>query len=503
MTERDWQRVLGIALAIAPGIGITSSPALAVQPAVAHGTSIELAAPGQPAWDIDEDSAKARAALIEQLEGLAEWCTKKKIYLKRQEVYLSILHFDPDSNVARRGLGYVKDSEGNWIEKKRRVEPKDWDKGAVKEFPEKRTEVAEAYRTAMFGLIDKYEGRLSPTQREKILDDLLFADPDDPRVHALRGEVKVDDKWVLVQTVKAKEHRAELRDMVRKAFKNVPKAEEDLANAREDQFGIGWKAIYKTPIVRSLGTGSAKEVERMTQAMAATLSYFNDALSVEAHFPKDFTVYTLARSGDKMAFLMNHPAVDQTYRDFLFQLDGSGIQGSGDLAHWSEEPTRRLDGLVRQAIAWLFAEGYGILPKTGWVFEGVGIYMTRELVGTRLTWYVRPSEYLVEADDNALKQRLLDTRTNWMNEARLVLAGEKRPKLGLLLGRDVNQLTTEDLLYSYVLSAYLLEAESEKFPTILTKIGEGQTSVETLESVLEMDLPELEERLIRWLNERQ
>lgn len=455
------------------------------------------------AWDIKSESQAAKVDLLESLEELAQWCSKKKIYAKRQEVYDSMLHFDPESSVARRGLGFIKDSDGNWVEKKRRVQAKDWDKKAAKEFPAKRTQLAETYRDAMFALLDKYEGKISPKDRESLLNDILFADPDDARVHDLRGEADLDGKWVLKETLVAKERRAALRDMVRKAIGSVPKAEVTTANEKEKAFGIGWKAIYATPLVRSLGTGSEQEVSHMTEVMAATLSYFNDALAVEAHFPKDFTVYTLARPSDKMAFLMSHPVVDQEYRDFLFQLDGSGIQGSGDLAHWSEEPTRRLDGMVRQAISWLFAESYQVFPKHGWVFEGVGIYMTRELVGTRLTWYVRPSEYLIEADDRALKARLLDTRTNWMNEARKLLVDGKRPNLALLLGRDVNQLTTEDLLFSYVMAAYLLEARGEQFPGILKKIGEGKTSVEALELGLEMKLDEIEARVIRWLDERR
>jgi len=458
---------------------------------------------GRAALDLDEDRLAAKEQLLERLAELAEWCTKKKIYARRVEVYEAILHFDSESSLARRGLGFIKNSDGKWVEKERRVEAKDWDKSAARKFPERRAEVAESYREAMFALLDKYEGELSPVQREAVLDDVLFADPDDPRVHAMRGETRLDDKWVLLETARAKEHRAELRTMVRKAFQGVPKPEPADPNDREQAFGIGWKAVYATPVVRSLGTGSDEEVQKMTKAMAATRAYFNAALGVEAHFPQDFTVFSLARPSDKMAFLMGHPVVDDQYRDFLFKLDGSGIQGSGDLAHWSEEPHRRLDGMVRQAIAWLFAEGYGILPKQGWVFEGLGLYLTRELVGTRLTWYVQPSEYLLEAEDHALKARLLDTRTNWMNEALKVLRSGKRPSLSILLGRSVNQLTTEDLLVSYVLCAYLLEAQPEKLPAILRRLGEGQASATVLEEELACDLPDLYDHLTRWLGERR
>lgn len=453
--------------------------------------------------DIESERAAARERLIEGLEELAEWCSKKKLYLKRQSVYESMLHFDPDNTVARRGLGFVKDKNGEWKPSERRVEPKDWSQSAARQFPKKRAEVAQSYRDTMLGLLTKYEGRVSPKQTEVILDDILFADPDDADVRRMRGEAKLDGHWVLSQTVVAKERRKVLRDMVRKAFQDAPKPVEGEANAREAAFGIGWKAVFTTPQVRSLGTGSSDEVSRMTEAMSAARDYFNGALSVVANFPKDFTVFTLARPSDKMAFLMGHPAIDQTYRDFLFQLEGSGIQGSGDLAHWSEDVDRRLDGLVRQAIMWLFAESYQIFPKQGWAFEGFGLYMTRELVGTRLTWFVKPSEYLVEADDMALQARLLDTRTNWMNEASLVLAKPERPKLAFLLGKDVNELTTEDLLYAYVLAAYLLEAEHAKIPKIFGRMGKGEASVLVLEEELGLKLVELDEHVRRWLSERR
>ena len=343
---REWRSALG-ALAIFLGGGVCLA-----QPS--WGATCSSVLPCR-ATDIRGESLQARLQLIGALEELAEWCTKEKIYAKRMAVYRSILHFDSESAVARRGLGFVRNSAGEWVEKPRRVEPRDWDKAAAREFSTRRSAVAEDYRKTMLGLLETHAERITPAEMERILDDLLFADPDDPRVHELRGEVSSDGKWVLAQTVGAKKRRAEMRNMVRQAFKGVPKAEEVLPNWREEQFGIGWKAVYATPIVRSLGTGTPEEVKRMTQAMAATHSYFNAVLSVEAKFPEDFTVFTLARPSDKMAFLMNHPVVEQAYRDFLFKLDGSGIQGSQD----------SLPGASR----WPDAPGH---PDVGWVGQTSG-----------------------------------------------------------------------------------------------------------------------------------
>ena len=184
------------------------------------------------------------------------------------------------------------------------------------------------------------------------------------------------------------------------------------------------------------------------------------------------------------------------------QLDGSGIQGTGDYAHWGPEEERRLDGLVRQALAWLLVESYGVSPESGWALEGFGLYLCRELIGTRLTWFVKPSENTVASEDNALRARLLDTRTNWMNEANKVLQGEHSPKLEFVLGKTVNNLTTEDLLYSYVLAAFLLEARPEVIPPLLRAIGGGATSQDALQKELGLDLPRIDGLVRRWLTER-
>lgn len=366
-----------------------------------------------PAPDLDEEREAARVELVAALEELAVWAGKKKLFAKRADVYRRLLHFEPEHEEALRGLGYTKDKDGGWKEPKAKRPPRDFDKAAAKEFDERSAAVAETYATALLGLIERYGEELSPRDRRAVIDDVLHADPDDARARALIGEARLGDAWVLVETARAKERRPQIKDLVRKAFRKVPKAERVEPNAKEQVFDLRWKGVYATPLVRSLSTGSAEEAERMTQAMAASLSLFNDALGAEASLPEELTVYTLANEGDKEAFLGKHPAIDDEYRKFLSQLEGSGIMDSDDFAQWSPDPLRRLDSLVRISIMWMFVDGFGVTPKTGWAFEGFGLYLTRELVGTRLTWFVRPSEYLVAAEDNALQARLLDTRTNW------------------------------------------------------------------------------------------
>jgi len=462
---------------------------------------------GEPAVSQDEglDEAReaARVELVASFETLAEWAGKKKLFAKRADVYLQLIHFQPGHEVALRGLGYTKDKNGEWKEPKEKRPPRDFDKTAAKEFDERNAAITEAYFGALLGLLEGHGDDVTPKQRSAIVTDLLFADPDDARARALIGEARLDGAWVLVETARAKARRPVIKDLVRKAFRQVPPAEVVEPSAKEAAFGLRWKGVYASTLVRSLSTGSAKEAERMTQAMAASLSLFNDSTGAEAELPPNLTVYTLANEGDKETFLGAHPDVDDEYRKFLAQLEGSGIMESDDFAQWSEDPLRRLDSLVRISIMWMFVDGFEVTPKTGWAFEGFGLYLTRELVGTRLTWFVRPSEYLVKAEDNALQARLLDTRTNWMAEALKVLSKPKRPNLPIFLGKDVNQLTTEELLYSYVIAAYLLEAYPEAIPKILGRIGGGEASALVLEQELGRSMEELPAHLLRWLDERR
>ena len=453
--------------------------------------------------ELEEARQAARERLVLKLGELSEWCTKKKLYACRVGVFEALVHFDPDHTEARRGLGYKRGRDGEWLPPKKQKEPRDWDKSAAREFPERRSALVVEYREEMLALLERFAETMTEEDREAIFADILFADPDDARVHELKGEVKVGDAWVLVQTSRAATRRAQLKERVVEAYASAPKPERTEANEREQALGIEWTAVFASPEVRSLGTGEESEIERMVTAMHATLHYFNGAFGCEASYPDPLTVYTLPRASDKLAFLMAHPSIDAEYRKFLMDLDGSGIQGSGDLAHWAPDEKRRLDGMVRQALGWLLALEYGIGTQQGWIFEGFGLYMTRELVGTRLTWFVRESKYLTPEEDQALKARLMDSSSNWMNEAHKLFTAEKPTKLQFMLGKNVNQLTTEDMLYAYVLAAFLLEAESEKLPELIRMIGKGKTSQEAFQLVFGLDVRQLDERVKRWLSERR
>jgi len=97
-----------------------------------------------------------------------------------------------------------------------------------------------------------------------------------------------------------------------------------------------------------------------------------------------------------------------------------------------------------------------------------------------------------------LDAKMRDPKCDWFR-----LAGElDSPDWELLLSKDVNQLTNADLVWSYVLAGFVLEAYPHKAASILAEVGKGRASSDVLREELGMSLVMLAERVPRWAAER-
>ena len=166
-----------------------------------------------------------------------------------------------------------------------------------------------------------------------------------------------------------------------------------------------------------------------------------------------------------------------------------------------QEKPSRMDGVSRQCMAWLLKDRFGISSRHGWVFEGVGLYLSYRVVGTRLGIFVRESKYTSEGSPEDLLARLRGSRSNWFRIAHEVLNSEYKPNFAFMLGKDVNNLTGEELMYGYVLSAYLLEVFPEKAPDVLKRIGAGDAPATVIEETFGAKLDEVERTLLTWLDD--
>ncbi|HJP03213.1 MAG TPA: hypothetical protein QF764_15730 [Planctomycetota bacterium] len=446
--------------------------------------------------------ADAVGELVGGLEELAGWCTRKKLYGARAGVWRSVLGFDDGHEQARRGLGYKRNRDGEWVAPRKPRVPRDFDKRALEEFPARHLKVALAFRDRVLRLLEEHESELEIGRARAVREQLLVLDPDDAVVRKGRGEVRVGERWVLGETSRAVERRGTFSPLARELLAAAPGPVTVAPSARERAFGLEWTACLSAGGVRVLGTCPREELERIMRVLLAQRSFVNQVLGLEADFPSRFTAYALTDADQGRRFIAAHPDADERIRRFMEKLVAGAIPGSHDVAAWCDSPEKRLDGLARLGLQYLLGDAFRIDGDHGWAFEGFGLYITRELVGTRLTWFVKPSDYLLPEEDAALRSRLLQPGSDWFVEAARILAGERSPKLIYALGRSVNSLTTEDMLLSYVLAAYLVEARPEEAVVLLRRIGAGESSQAAVESVLDLDLAQLGRRLRRWLDER-
>jgi len=454
------------------------------------------------AQSLETERQEAVAVLIGSLEELVDWSTKNKLFAERDKIFEQILAFDPDNFRAHKGLGHSRLRDGTWVPEEDRKEPKNYNPSALADLAAERTRLTQDFRDRMLGILLRYEGELGPARREDIYYQILSVRPDDKDIRATLGEVLLDGNWVLGESATAKQRRAELKAAVKDSLASVSKPQELLPSRADSDLGVAWKTLLRTDNVRVVSTGDHDEAMRVLQAAEAARGLFNIAFGVVVPYPADYTIYLLVHEKEQLAFLSAHPAVDEEGKAFFLSLQGCELPGLADCVYWNADPAARLDGTTRHTISRLLGTSFGLTTEHGWAYEGLGLYLTREIVGTRLTWYVQPgsdpSEY-----QKSLRARLLATKTNWMNEAFEILGSERRPDLERVLTRNVNGMKVEDLLVSYALAAYLIEGRPDQVAPLLRRIGGGVAPGMAIRQVLGMDIDQLTERLQRWLGERR
>jgi len=460
----------------------------------------------------EAERTRAVGELIAGLEKYAEWCSGKKIWVERNRALTAILSVDPGNMSAKRGLGWNQVADGVWEPPSEPKPAKNYDLAALKEAPARYAEAIRPWRDKLVALLTQHQLELTAAQRESVFAEILSIDPDDALVREARGEARVDKQWVLKETARAKPRRAEIRRIVSEAMAAAPKPEDRLPDAADMEFGVEWKNSVATDRVRVLTTAERPEAARIAQVLHAAQDVFQDVLATQTVLPEGFTIYLLCDPASKASFIANMPDTTEAQRSFYAQVDGTGCRGLSCGAWWAAKPESRLDGVVRHALGTMLQTEFTLTTDIAWAWESLGLYLTRELVGTRLTWYI----VLVEENRSVAgkkgsvdwTKKLLTPGTNWMNEGyRLLRAGEARD-LGATLTRPLNKMTPQDLFVSYAVGAYLLESQTEGLPRLLRALGApgARTAARTPQawsSTLAMDFDSFHGRLVRWLGERR
>jgi hypothetical protein len=446
----------------------------------------------------EEVHASARTALVGRLLTLAQWCNDSELFEERDRAWRAVIAIEVDNLEARKGLRYARNVDGSWKEPAPRP-AKNRNPAALEKLPAKRAEAIGPFRDTMIAELDKE--KVAPETKKAVLAEILTVDPDDEATHKLLGEARVENKWVLLETATGKTRRAAIKAAVEAA--KVAKVTPTPAPPGDDDKALsdGWKCGAQIDHIRVLGTGDASECEKLSTACRLTGATFEAALGIPPNFAEGFTMYVVAGKGEKEAFIAKLPGLDETQRAVLKRTVGGGIPGSWKIALFEPDPARLQDCAVRHALAHLLFQAFKIGTKDAWVFEGLGLYLTRETCGTRLTWFCTGKGVAGEGK-NSPRGKLMVSTTNWMNEALQVLSREPAPDMAKVLEADLPTMGVDDLLMSYALAAYLVEGRPEATPVVLKSIGEGTKSAEALQSALGLTVPELQARLVQWLKER-
>jgi hypothetical protein len=449
--------------------------------------------------DFATEHKAASADLVKGMLGLATWANEKELFLERDRVYRAVLDVDPSNADARKGLRYSRKSDGSWQEPAPREAKNRNAKALVEELPAKRAAVAEPFEKRMLAAFTAYSVD-EPTKRA-VYKEILDADPENAFVHTTMGEARVDDRWVLGETVTAKQRRADIAAMAKAALDDVGELKDATLTDAERALAIKWSQARMTKNVRVIGTVQPEEIEKIARNCEAAGRFFRAVMGADTLHREGFTIYDMVSPKEGQTFADTLPGVDPEFRKSLKASVGALVAGMPIVAAWDKESARRIDGASRQTFGDFLSRTYNMVLDPGWAWEGMGLYLNGALAGTRLTWFIPLDNK--DPEQKKLQKKLTDPATDWMSEAQAMLQRPEHPKLGAVLAKADKAMTPEDLLYAYAFSAYLVEGRPKEVSDILHRLSSGKTpSADVLAAVSKMDVPTLEERFERWVAER-
>jgi hypothetical protein len=448
------------------------------------------------------DLAAVQAEILAKARELAEYADSIKADVERDELYQCILGYDSDDKDARKALGYTKKKD-EWVFKKYN-EPKNRASEAdLSELQRRRTEAV----TALEEKIDACFPTDNPSVRHKHglrveLEKLVLLDGDNEflRQRAWFAWDEQKGEWRMREVVAAKLDRAERAGLLKELEANVPAAARTEVDPGGQATKLPFGVSVQIPRVHVMSTGTADEAQTIASIMHRAPDFLSGAFGLPDPWrDAQWRVYDMADPGLRSQFYGAHPEVNGD-RAQLAEAGGVGF-GNNCMGVAAEVPATRFDAVATQRVGAYLGNVFGADLDKGWVRAGLGLYLSYQLCGTRLSLWIQRDEY-GQGEGPKLGERLQDPTVDWLDEARVLLRRrENAVNLVAVLGKPAKQLTAEDLLTSYAVSAYLYEGRRRDLIQILQRIGKGETPIVVFESQLEMPIDAFRERLIDWLGE--
>lgn len=482
-----------IALALPLAIGLLAVPTISA-PTGATIQEEELANLGD-----------VRAEILAKADELAEMADKMKADIERDEIYRSILHYDTDHKDARKALGYSK-SKGRWVFKKYK-EPKNRAKDEdIAELHRQMKEAAELFEEKLEACFPTQ----SPTPQHKEglrweIEQMIGLDPNNEDLRERAGHKWDEDRksWRLFEVVDAKLDRALREALMADLRANTPVGTRTDIDEGGAATGIPFSTVIESPRAKVATTGTPEEAQGTLALLHQAPDMLGHVFGIPDPFAQQgvqFRYYGLADPNLRLQFYQRHPEF-QGDPEYQSTIDGS-MFGNYCMCIASTRAQSRQDMATNNRVTTYLRQVFGADLESGWIWAGLGLYLSYQLCDTRLTLYIQRGEY-GDSDGPQLGERLRDPEVDWLDEARLLLRqrGDREHNILTTLGRGVGDFTAEDLLCSYAISAYLFEGRRADLIEILKRIGKGDNPTLTFETVLGMPMDAFRERLVEWLAE--
>lgn len=485
----------------------------------------------------------ARAALegktAEALDALATWCTKKRLFGKRDETYALLLEFDPEHEAARKKLRYTKDENGAWVQDPKFKLGTNWSRSALPEHEKRLAAILDAYRAGQLALyarassiadllwarreLTAYMHRYPEDERPGPLlrnvgmkyyeaardrglvqemvetaSQLRALHPEDVDVRTALGETKHEGRWMLLESARYLSDAAGLDAVVERTLRRMGRPKTAEPREVEAKIALPWKPGAATADVRAMGTVEEEHLRKIATRCQAAGPLFEAALGAAPSRRAGLTLYVFGEKGELDSFLAGYPVVDNPslqQREKL-KLDLVYVDAYG-MALKANPPDAQLDLAVNTVLNQVFSDTFlGSEDCRGWHAEGISRYLAFKLLGTRLSINV-VGRYAGQGGD----RHVPESKEDWLAYAHGLLSRSEHVGLALMLGKGVDVFDVRDAVVSYAFAIYLLEGHEGLAAPFVRAVVRTADVDEACREILGMPLPVLEHRFRTWLEQ--
>jgi hypothetical protein len=428
------------------------------------------------------------------LEALGAWCGGQGLLRKRAAVAEALLSLDPDHEQARGWLQFKRGKHDDWVRASGLPPPVD---GKPDDFPEwvaRRTEVLDPLRGMLERVCDQQISARKPG-RDRTLRVLVALYPGDAGLRAKRGERLVEGRWVLDETAATVEGRRRVEKWAKEALKAAA-AKEPVVDRNVPGDEIKWACSASLENVFVATTGNAKDSSALASKLVAAQRF------VDAVMGRRPTTHPALRCD-----MLGNYWDNKRYVEKCKELSAERKKDAIDSQSWwrdddrlvvcDYEPAAVVDDAVRQVVNHQLSRTRRIWHAPAWLSEGLGLYLTWRLVGTRLTYFVKDTGY---ADEDVTHEMIKPT-SDWLALARKIAQKQGGPRLPILAGTPLNAMTGEDDVMAFAAATYLVECRREAVPDLFEAAASSRSIEDALTTSMGLDLESLDARFARWLEE--